>query len=76
MSDKHIQSLSVEDWKQATDEQHLQGLFQLSTKTLVSPLWMAYLESERPHVITSYLQIWQANGGHISARAKQRLRKS
>lgn len=69
----HIQDLGLSDWQQASDEEHIQGLFQ--RPEFINPRWMAYLERERPNIMTKFLQMWQAQGGYMSPIAHRRLRK-
>lgn len=61
------------DWESATDEECIQALF--NPPEFVDPRWMSYLERERPHVVTQYLQMWQAQGSYMSPIARRRLRK-
>lgn len=74
----HIQELGIDAWKQATDEEHIQGLFQQSNRP--EPRWVGYLEHNRPHVMNSGLTkntctnfsiIFRTYAVMVRARARQ-----
>lgn len=63
--------MTPQEWQAATDEQHIKHLFEI--KKMVDPRYINYLERERPHVVTQYLRLWQAQGSYMSPIAKRRL---
>lgn len=58
-------------WAAATDEEHVQALF--NPAQFVNPCWMSYLKRERPAALATYLRLFAADGGRLGPPARRFL---
>lgn len=64
----HLQNKTIEDWREATNEIHLEAM--LTSPGTFEPSYFAYLKSDRPDVINRYLKIWRSGGNYALIKSR------
>lgn len=68
----HLQERRA-DWHDATDAEHLDAL--TDRQPFICPMWMAYLQRTRPHVLRRSILLHEDMGGFVGAPGRRFLRR-